>query len=111
MPVLIARRLPYITFSLLNVCGVILHQTYNQLFPSADAELASKAKDKTLLGYHDIRLGNNPDGRLIRFIRDNLPKVLPEQKRRFDASRDLLQQYATGEIEYYQFAREVISRK
>jgi hypothetical protein len=32
VPVLIARR---IQFSTLNACGVIVHQTYNQLFPTA----------------------------------------------------------------------------
>ena len=33
VPVLIARRIHYSTFSLLRHCGVLLHQTYNQLFP------------------------------------------------------------------------------
>jgi hypothetical protein len=108
VPVLIARRLPYITFSLLSACGVILHQTYNQLFPSADAELATKAKNKNLLGYHDIRVGNEPDSRLAKFIRDNLPKILPAARTRFRASKDLLQRYGSSEIEYFQFAKQVI---
>jgi hypothetical protein len=51
VPVLIARRIPYVTFAVLSKCGFILHQTYNQLFPAAEAELAAKARDKTLLGY------------------------------------------------------------
>jgi hypothetical protein len=33
VPVLIARRIQFSTFRVLNVCGVILHQTYNQLLP------------------------------------------------------------------------------
>ena len=107
VPLLVARRLPYITFSLLNACGVILHQTYNQLFPSTDAELAAKAKDKNLLGYHDIRIGNAPDARLTKFIRDNLPKILPAARARFDASKELLYRYASFEIEYHEFLNEV----
>lgn len=30
VPVLIARRIPYVTFSVLGACGLLLHQTYNQ---------------------------------------------------------------------------------
>jgi hypothetical protein len=63
VPVLIARRIPFVTFRVLNACGVIVHQTYNQRFPESDVALAAKAKDKRLLGYHDIRLGNQPDAR------------------------------------------------
>lgn len=63
VPVLIARRVPFITFRLLNLSGGIVHQNYNQLYPGADAELAGLARDKTLLGYHDVRPGNEPDGR------------------------------------------------
>src|SRR6185437_1845083 len=50
VPVLIARRLPFITFRLLNLSGGLVHQTYNQLYPSADAGLAQAIRDKTLLG-------------------------------------------------------------
>jgi hypothetical protein len=46
VPVLIARRMPYVTFRLLNPCGVIVHQTYNQRFAQADQELADKARHK-----------------------------------------------------------------
>jgi hypothetical protein len=53
IPVLIARRIPFVTFMLLTKCGGIVHQTYNQLYPLADAEVAAKARDKNLLGYHD----------------------------------------------------------
>lgn len=110
VPVLIARRWPYVTFSVLGTCGVILHQTYNQRLPSADSELAAKAKDKTLLGYHDIRLGNEPDSRLIRFVHTNLPGVLPTARERFDEYKDLLFDYGTGEKNYPEFAARVKRR-
>jgi len=60
VPVLIARRMPYVTFRLFNPCGVIVHQTYNQRFAQADHELAEKARHK------------------------NLPQLLPEARERFD---------------------------
>jgi len=98
VPVLIARRIHYSTFSVLNPCGVIFHQTFNQLYPDAAKELAAKVRDKRLLGYHDVRLGNLPDARLTRFIHDNLPIVLPKMRGPFDQFKDLLSGYANGGI-------------
>ena len=68
VPVLIARRFAFVTFKVLWTCGVVFHQNYGQLLPATAAELAEQAKDKELLGYHDIRLGNEPDQRLQKFI-------------------------------------------
>jgi hypothetical protein len=73
VPVIIARRIPYVTFRLLQPCGVIVHQTYNQLFPLSDQALADRARHKRNLGYHDIRVDNVPDARLLKFIGKNLP--------------------------------------
>jgi hypothetical protein len=108
VPVLIARRLPFVTFSLMHRSGVVIHQMYNQLFPAADAELAALARNKKLLGYHDIRLGNEPDGRLQKFISTNLPKVLPAARERFEAHYDLLSQYGGREIEYPEFSKRLL---
>ena len=94
VPVLVARRIPFVTFKLLSQCGVVLHQTYNQLLPETEQELAAKARDKNLLGYHDIRTGNSPDSRLTKFIVVNLPSVLPQARERFDEYKDLLEPYA-----------------
>jgi hypothetical protein len=110
VPVLIARRIHYSTFSVLNPCGVILHQTFNQLYPESKRELAEQVKDKRLLGYHDIRLGNTPDKRLIKFIQQDLPGLLPEARRRFDTFQDLLFRYADGEHTYASFAARVKRR-
>jgi hypothetical protein len=63
VPVLIARRIPFVTFRLLSPCGFIIHQTYNQLLPQSESALAAQLREKTLLGYHDIRVGNDPDTR------------------------------------------------
>lgn len=81
VPILIARRIPYVTYSVFHPCGVLLHQTFNQRFPLADRALAEKAKDKNLLGYHDIRLGNEPDDRLIHFIHKICPFSCPRLAR------------------------------
>lgn len=104
VPVLIARRIHYSTFSVFNSSGLILHETYNQLYPASAEVLASQARDKNLLGYHDIRSGNLPDARLIRFIQKNLPRLLPEARRSFEDNFDLLSAYASGDMSYAEFS-------
>ena len=111
VPVLIARRIPFVTFHLLSPCGVLFHETYNQLYPEADADLATEAKDKRLLGYHDIRVGNQPDARLRRFIIEHLPRLLPAARERFLGYRDLLKAYVDGEHTYEAFAARVQRRQ
>ena len=110
VPVLIARRIPFVTFKLLWTCGVVLHQTYNQLYPEADRELGEKAKHKRLLGYHDIRMGNQPDKRLVKFVCQNLPKVLPEARERFEEYKDLLAAFGGRTMGYAEFAGRVRRR-
>jgi hypothetical protein len=88
----------------LSPCGVLFHQTYTQLLPEADRELAELARDKNLLGYHDIRIGNQPDDRLLKFIGINLPRILPEARVRFDEYKDLLGVFGSGDIRYKEFA-------
>jgi hypothetical protein len=111
VPVLIGRRIPFVTFRVLSPCGLVIHQTYNQRYPASEITLAAKAKAKTLLGYHDIRLGNEPDVRLLKFVHDNLPRVLPAARDRFEAFRDLLTQYASGDKSYAEFAARVRRRQ
>lgn len=110
VPVLIGRRIPFVTFKVLNPCGVVIHQTYNQFLPASAADLASKASDKRLLGYHDIRVGNAPDERLLKFIGTNLPSALPEARTRFDEYKDLTEGFATGDMSYKEFAARVRRR-
>ncbi len=110
VPVLIGRRIPFVTFKVLSTCGVVFHQTYNQLLPEANRELAEKARDKQLLGYHDIRVGNAPDARLLKFIGTNLHRVLPGARVRFDEYEDLLEAFADGTMDYAEFAGRVRRR-
>ena len=110
VPVLIARRIHYSTFSVLNPCGVILHQTYNQFYPNTFSQLADEVKDKNSLGYHDVRVGNQPDARLTHFIHVNLPDILGEAREKFDKFKDLLAQYTDGTHPYKSFSARVKRR-
>jgi hypothetical protein len=110
VPVLIARRIHPSVFFVFNPCGFILHQTYNQLVPQADEALATKAREKDMLAYFDIRLGNQPDVRLTKFLGTNLPMVLPAARKRFDEYKDLLTLYCRGYMGYEEFAARVRRR-
>jgi len=110
VPVLIARRIPYVTGHLFRRCGLIVWETLRQRYPASEAALAELARHKRLLGYSDITLGNEPDGPLLKFITMNLPKVLPEARVRFDTYKDLLSAYAYGDMSYVEFAARVRRR-
>ena len=103
VPVMVCRRYAYVTFSVLNRCGVLLHQNYKQLLPDHLHDLAERAKNKELLGYHDIHLGNEPDQRLRHFIGE-LPHLLTEAKNRFVKYKDLLWEFARENMRYSEFA-------
>ena len=110
VPILVARRFPRATFELLGECGVILHQTRNQLYHVTDKHLADRAKRQDLLGFDDIQVGDEPDARLLSFIGTTLPELLPDARTRFDKCQDLLAAYADGEIHYREFAGRVRRR-
>jgi hypothetical protein len=111
VPVLIARRIHYLTFELIHGLGGIIHETYNQLYPQSYADLAALAKDKRLLGYHDIRVGNEPDDRLIKFIHTDLPNALPEARRQFDLVKPLAADYVYGRINFNRLIRHLWGSK
>lgn len=104
VPTIICRRYAYGTYSVLHKCGVLLFQNYNQLYPASERQLAEKACHKRLLGYHDIRVGNDPSPRLCTFIGKHLPHILPDARTRFDQYKDLLGMFATKEMPYEEFA-------
>lgn len=110
VPVLIARRIAYETFSVLHDCGVIIHQTYRQRYAGADAELAELVKQKSLLGYHDVLVGNEPDERLNKFLQTNLPNILGDARKKFDEKKHLLAEYANGPMKYGEFVARVRGR-
>ena len=107
VPVIIARRIPYVSFTeLFEPCGVLVHETYNQRYPISHEKLANKAKDKKLFGYHDIRLGNEPDDRLNLFLHKTLPSLLHAGREKFDKHKDLLRRFGNSSSTYKEFQLE-----
>jgi len=105
VPVLVARRMHYTTFSVLNACGAIIHQFYNQLYPNAEAGLADDVRDKNRLGYFDVRVGNEPDARMLHFFGNSIQLVSKESREKFDSRKELIDQYVNGSMKYVEFER------
>jgi hypothetical protein len=100
VPVMIARRISYSTFSLLTECGLVVHQFYNQMYPYADQSLAEEVRQKLSLGYFDVRVGNLPDARLLRFFQQSLPSVAQKARQKFDLHHQTIASYAEGSMSY-----------
>jgi hypothetical protein len=111
LPILVARRIPYVTSRLLRPCGVILFQNYNQLYPASDVELADAVRDRKNLGYHDVRTGNLPNEHLQRFLQETVPAEAAENRDRFERHKDLLADFVSGELPYAGFAARVVRRE
>jgi hypothetical protein len=90
---------------------VIIHQTYNQLYRASDEDLAKRARHKHNLGYHDIRVGNTPDDRLVKFVTKNLFTVADDARERFEDYKDLLGAFVSDDISYREFAARVRRRQ
>jgi len=103
VPVLVARRIHYTTFSVLNACGGVVHQFYNQLYPSSEAGLAALVRDKDSLGYSDVRVGNEPDQRFLHFFAHSIPTVAAESREKFNEKKGLIAEYTGGKINYAEF--------
>jgi hypothetical protein len=96
LPVLIARKLPYVSFVLFGKAGMVGYQTHFQFFhPAVEPELA-RVKSIDGLGYKDIRCTLEPDGNMIKFFQTTLPKIAPLFKTRFAAKKKVLQHFADG---------------
>ncbi|MGB7727500.1 MAG: hypothetical protein WBL50_05675 [Candidatus Acidiferrum sp.] len=108
VPVLIARRVPFITFRLLSLSGCLVHENYNQLYAEADRELAALARDKNLLGFHDVRVGSEPDGRMSRFVVELLPDLVGGARSTFERFRNLHTAYGKSEIPYAEWVRGIL---
>lgn len=110
-PILIGRRIPYVTRRLLHAAGGMVWETRNQLYPAEYANIAAQMADKDSLGYFDIRVTDSPDANLTDFISRIIPEELPEATKRFHSFKDLIAAYAQGEIRYTEFAARIRRRE
>ena len=97
VPVLVTRKLPYISYRFFAKAGLVGYQTHFQFFHPAVAPELERVKAVDGLGYKDIRCVLEPDVNLINLFQATLPKIGADFRRRFEKSRDLLRHFADGE--------------
>lgn len=110
-PILIGRRIPFVTRRLLQPAGALIWETKNQFYPPEYDNLARQISDKDSLGFFDIRVTDYPTPTLEDFITRIIPEELPEARERFDRFKDLFSDYAFGEISYNTFAAKIRRRE
>ena len=97
VPVLVTRKLPYVTYLLFRNIGMLGYQTHFQFFHPAVAPELARVIAKDGLGYKDIRCINQPDAHILNFFGTVLPKVAVDFQTRFRKHRNLLLQFADTE--------------
>lgn len=110
-PILIGRRIPFVTRRLLQPAGVLLWETRNQFYPGEYDNLAQQMREKESLGFFDIKVTDYPTTQLRDFITRIIPEDLPEAREKFDEFKDLLGDYAYGQLNYKGFAARVRRRQ
>jgi hypothetical protein len=110
-PIIISRRIPYVTRRLLSTAGVLLWETRHQYYPPEYANLAGHVRDKTSLGYFDVKVTDAPDPLLSDFITRIIGEELPTMADRFSAYSDLLGAFGRREMSYHEFAGRLRRRE
>lgn len=110
-PILIGRRIPFVTRRLLQPAGALIWETRHQFYPPEYDNLARQMSDKDSLGFFDIRVTDSPTTHLADFITRIIPEELPAARERFDQFKDLLSDYAFGNLRYTEFAARIRRRQ
>jgi hypothetical protein len=98
VPLLITRKIPYVSFLFFAKAGVVGYQTHFQYFhPTVEPELARViAVDG--LGYKDIHCTLEPDEHLINLFQRTLPKIGVDFRSRFSKNKDALRHFADSKL-------------
>ena len=110
-PILIGRRIPFVTRRLLQPTGMLLWETRHQFYPAEFDNIAAQMKDKKSLGFFDIRVTDHPTKQLSDFITRIIPEEISNAVERFNKYKDLLEAFATYEMTYKEFAARVRRRE
>jgi hypothetical protein len=110
IPVFIGRRIHYTTReNFFAPAGIIFHESFYQYYDPLDEELALRAKEKSLLGFSDIRASHEPDKRTASFFADYLPGLLEQAAPLWAAARDSAYAYAKNQMNLAQLYTEINS--
>ncbi len=94
VPLLVTRKLPYVTFLFFGKIGMVGFQTHFQFFHPTTAPELARVIAVDGMGYKDIRCSLAPPPQLMNFFSRTLPKIGSDFQARFTAHKDLLKNYA-----------------
>lgn len=97
VPILIARKIPYVSFLFFGKAGMVGFQTHFQYFHPTCSEELARVKDVDGLGYKDISCTLEPPDYLIRFLSTTIPRIGPDFQRRFSQTKDVLLHFCDDE--------------
>ena len=107
LPMLIARKVHYTTFRLFSAIGALAFQTHFQFISPKYSNVLSDAKHVDGLGFADIRFTDEPLPHMLNYFAKQLPQLLPTFWNRFNANRNLIEQYCNDSISYYGLSEEL----
>lgn len=108
IPVFVGRRIHYTTReNFFAPAGIVFHESFHQYYDPIHANIAEQAKDKTLLGFSDIRASHDPEKRTIRFFADFLPSLIEKAEPLWAKARDSAYDYAKNKMNLAQLYTEI----
>jgi len=99
-PLLVSRKIHHTaSTNLMFPAGILIHQSFNQYYPTYLSELAGKANDVDLLGYSDIIIGTTePTYHTQHFFTSLLPNLAASAHAKFERYKKDLYAFAKEEI-------------
>jgi hypothetical protein len=91
----------------LQPAGIIAHESLFQYYPSDQAELAAKVRNKRSLGFSDVLATEDPHARTAKFFDATLPSIVGIMAERWFRNQHALIAYAAGEINLAQLYTEI----
>ena len=108
IPLLVARRIHYTTReNLFKPAGILFHETLYQYYPLDFDELTQKVKDKTLLGFSDVRATQDPDKRTVEFFASYMPKIVDSTAALWSKNKAALLAYTQDQLNLFQLYQEI----
>jgi hypothetical protein len=103
VPVLIARKLPYITRLVFKAVGILGFEThFMYLHPVLESKF-ELIRHKDGLGFADLRFTADPPRHLVHFLQTVLPKEISTTATTFAENRSLIESYLGEQTSYYEF--------
>lgn len=108
LPLMVARRIHYTTReNLFKPAGIMFHETLYQYYPISHDELTAQVKNKTLLGFSDVRATEDPDKRTIEFFNSYLSSITSHSATLWNNAKAALEAYARDQMNLFQLYQEI----